>query len=53
MEKSVYMIEEDERYVDQVKFELELWHLFRDSISNIPFNEVAHAIIKAGLKLPY
>lgn len=53
MEKSVYMIEEDERYVDQVKFELELRHLFRDSISNIPFNEVAHAIIKAGLKLPY
>lgn len=53
MDKSVYMIEEDERYLDQVKFELALRQLFRDSIANIPFAEVAHAMIKAGLKLPY
>lgn len=53
MDKSVYMIEEDERYLDQVKFELALRQLFRDSIANIPFSEVAHAMIKAGLKLPY
>ncbi len=53
MDKSVYMIEEDERYLDQLKFELALRQLFRDPTENISFTEVAHAMIKAGLKLPY
>lgn len=53
MNKSVYMIEEDERYLDQLRFESALRQLFGDAVANIPFIEVAHAMMKAGLKLPY
>jgi len=53
MAKSVYMSKEDGRYLDQLRFESELRRLFGDPIESIPFSEVAHAMIKAGLKLPY
>src|SRR5690606_11020469 len=53
MAKSVYMSKEDGRYLDQLRFESELRRLFGDPIESIPFSEVAHAMIKAGLQLPY
>lgn len=51
--KSVFMTQEDERYFDQLEFESTIRQRFEYPIEDIPFIEVARAMIKAGLKFPY
>lgn len=53
MEKSRYMVGNEDRYEDQSNFDSAIRNLFGDSLSTLPFAEVATAIIRAGLRLPY
>ena len=53
MEKSRYMAGNEDRYEDQSNFDSAMRNLFGDSLSTLPFAEVATAIMRAGIKLPY
>jgi DNA phosphorothioation-associated putative methyltransferase len=53
MEKSLYMIGDEERYHDQVDFESALRELFGDRLSTVPFVTAAAAMMKVGLRPPY
>lgn len=53
MEKSHYMTGDEERYDDQLAFELALHNHFGDKLALIPFARVASGMIRAGLALPY
>lgn len=52
MEKSHYMAGNEDRYEDQSDFDSAMRNLFGDSLSTLPFAEVASAIMRTGLRLP-
>ena len=53
MEKSIYMMGDEERYPEQVKFDSALRDLFGERISTVPFVTAAATMMKAGLRPPY
>ena len=53
MEKSRYMAGNEGRYEDQSNFDSAMRNLFGDSLSTLPFAEVAPAMIRAGLRPQY
>ena len=53
MEKSRYMVGNEDRYEGQSNFDSAIRNLLGDYLSTLPFAEVATAIIRAGIKLPY
>ena len=53
MEKSRYMAGNEECFDDQSNFDSTMLNLFGDSVSTLPFAEIAPAMIRAGLRPPY
>ena len=53
LDKAKYMVGNEEEYENQVAFELALRSLVGDRLPSLPFMEVARAMMKAKLKLPY